>query len=203
MIVGRPHGDHGQTLPIYIWLTGILLFAAFVFFAFAQAASARNGAQSAADAAALAAAQDARGELIHRLGQAVGQDHNWLDWLAGGQDPADAGATAAAQQLAAENDSTVQGGAQYRVVDGYPGYRVDIQTNYTVGDSIIPGTEGMRANAHAVAVIQPRCDFDPAADPKKPVELNCDGEIVNIDPENFDPVDLPDASVLFSVHLAE
>jgi hypothetical protein len=35
------------------------------------------------------------------------------------------------------------------------------------------------------------------------VELNCDGQTVDIDPEKFDPVDLPDASVLFSVHLAE
>jgi hypothetical protein len=35
------------------------------------------------------------------------------------------------------------------------------------------------------------------------VELDCDGENVNIDPEDFDPDDLPDASVMFSVHLAE
>lgn len=184
-------------------MTGILLFAAFAFFAFAQAASARNGAQSAADAAALAAAQDARDELMAGLGGAIGQEDNWLDWLDGVQDPEGTGAAAAAQQLAAENDSTVQGGAQPTVVDGYPGYRVDIQTNYTVGKSIIPGTEGRHATAHAIAVIQPRCDFDSAADPKKPVELNCDGQRVNIDPGNFDPVDLPDASVLFSVHLAE
>jgi hypothetical protein len=87
-------------------------------------------------------------------------------------------------------------------VNGFPGYRVDIETGYTVGKSIIPGTD-KHATAHAVAVIQPRCDFDPAADPKKPVELNCDGQTVDIDPEKFDPVDLPDASVLFSVHLAE
>ncbi|MGQ4384268.1 pilus assembly protein TadG-related protein [Streptomyces sp. SAS_270] len=202
MIAHRLLNDRGQTLPIYIWLTGILLFAAFAFFAFAQAASARNGAQSAADAAALAAAQDARDELMDRLGAAVGEDQGWLDWL-DGEIPADAGAAAAAQELAAENDSALQGGVQQVVSNGYPGYRADIQTNYTVGDSIIPGTEGMQAKAHAVAVIQPRCDFDPDADPEKPVELNCDGEIVNIDPEDFDPDDLPDASVLFSVHLAE
>ncbi|WP_406336541.1 pilus assembly protein TadG-related protein [Streptomyces sp. NBC_00203] len=194
--------DRGQTLPIYIWLTGILLFAAFAFFAFAQAASARNGAQSAADAAALAAAQDARDELVDGLQVAIGQDNNWLDWLDGKQDPAGAGTAAAAQQLAAENDSTLQG-VQPVMRNGYPGYQADIQTNYTVGDSIIPGTEGMQAKAHAIAVIQPRCDFDLNADPKKPVELDCDGEIVNIDPGDFNPDDLPDASVLFSVHLAE
>jgi len=37
-----------------------LLFLAFAFFAVAQAGTVRNGGQSAADAAALAAAQDDR-----------------------------------------------------------------------------------------------------------------------------------------------
>ncbi|MCX5006033.1 pilus assembly protein TadG-related protein [Streptomyces sp. NBC_00638] len=202
MTLVRARSDRGQTLPIYIWLTVILLFAALAFFAFAQAASARNGAQSAADAAALAAAQDFRDEVIDRLAGAVGEEDNWLDWLDGDQEPDGAGAGAAAQQLAAANDSSLQGW-QFVRKNGYPGYRADIQTNYTVGDSIVPGTEGMHAEAHAVAVIQPRCDFDPDADPEKPVELDCDGEIVNIDPGDFNPDDLPDASVLFSVHLAE
>lgn len=151
----------------------------------------------------MAAARDARDELVDGLKAAVGQDDNWLDWLDGLQDPEGIGATGAARQLASENDSTVLGGAQPTVFDGYPGYRVDIRTNYTVGDSIIPGTENKQAQAHAVAVIQPRCDFAPDADPTKPVELDCDGQIVNIDPGEFDPDDLPDANVLFSVHLAE
>ncbi|MFJ8939134.1 pilus assembly protein TadG-related protein [Streptomyces sp. NPDC102365] len=194
-------GDRGSTLPISIWLTGILLFAAFAFFAFAQAASARNGAQSAADAAALAAAQDSRDELIEGLGGAIGTEDDWLDWLDGdGFDGA--GAAAAAGELAAENDATVTGFGSYTAA-GYPGYQVEIQTNYTVGDSIIPGTEGMQANADAAAVIKPRCDFDVPDDPKDVVELDCDGEPVEIDPEDFDLDDLPDASVLFSVQLAE
>ncbi|MGW2289098.1 pilus assembly protein TadG-related protein [Streptomyces phaeochromogenes] len=194
--------DRGSTLPIYIWLTGILLFAAFAFFAFAQAASARNGAQSAADAAALAAAQDARDELMEGLGTAIGADDNWLDWLDGDQFEG-TGATAAAQQLAGENDSTVQGDAQPTTIGGFPGFRVAIETNYTVGDSIIPGTENQHANADATAVIEPRCDFPADADPAELVTLDCDGEVVNIDPEDFDLDDLPDASVLFSVQLAE
>ncbi|MCX4436290.1 pilus assembly protein TadG-related protein [Streptomyces mirabilis] len=201
MIGGPPHSDRGQTLPIYIWMTGILLFAAIVFFVFAQAASARNGAQSAADAAALAAAQDSRDELMTGLTGAVGKDDHWLDWLKGDLFKG-TGAKAAAGRLAAENDSTVLGFAD-KTVNGFPGYWVEIKTQYTVGKSIIPGTEDKHATAHATAVIQPRCDFDPAADPKKPVELNCDGQNVDIDPGKFDPVDLPDPSVLFSVHLAE
>jgi hypothetical protein len=151
----------------------------------------------------LAAAQSARDELMDHLGAAIGTDDNWLDWLDGVQGPEGAGADAAAQQLAAENDSTLQGRLQLVMRNGYPGYRADIQTNYTVGRSIIPGTEGRHATAHAVAVVQPRCDFDPAADPKKPVELTCDGETLNIDPGDFHAGELPDASVLFSVHLAE
>ncbi|MEU6651689.1 pilus assembly protein TadG-related protein [Streptomyces sp. NPDC046900] len=198
----NPCGDRGQTLPLYIWLTGILLFVAFAFFVFAQAASARNGAQSAADAAALAAAQDSRDELMTGLQEAIGHDDDWLDWLHGNGFQG-AGATAAAERLAAANDSTVQGGAVPTTVNGYPGYRVAIETRYTVGESIIPGTETQHARAEATAVIEPRCTFASDADPKKAVELDCDGRFVDIDPQDFRSDDLPDASVLFSVHLAE
>ncbi|MFJ9583139.1 pilus assembly protein TadG-related protein [Streptomyces acidicola] len=204
MRVLRPVDDRGSTLPIYIWLTTILLFAAFAFFAFAQAAFARNGAQSAADAAALAAAQEARDELILQLGDVIGTDDNWLDWLnlPGDEGVPYEGAYDAAQQLAGENDASVDdfGVAQ---TGGYPGFRVGVLTNYTVGDSIIPGTETTQARADAIAVIQPRCEFDENADPTKPVELVCDDERVSIDPEDFDLDDLPDASAMFSVRLAE
>ncbi|WP_345127854.1 pilus assembly protein TadG-related protein [Streptomyces chiangmaiensis] len=201
--MARPsYGDRGQTLPLYIWLTGILLFIAFAFFVFAQAASARNGAQSAADAAALAAAQDSRDELMAGLEAAVGHDDNWLDWLRGDLFKG-TGATAAAERLADENDATVQGGAVPTAVNGLPGYRVAVETRYTVGKSIIPGTETQHAMAQATAVIEPRCIVPGDADAKKPVELDCGGESVDIDPGDFDPDDLPDASVLFSVRLAE
>ena len=151
----------------------------------------------------MAAAQDARDELVETMTGAIGQGNDWLDWL-DGQDPPGVGATAAAQALAAENGATVQGGGAEPVVrEGYPGFRVAVETINSVGASIIPGTEGMRARADAVAIIQPRCDFDPDADPTLPVDLNCDGQIVTIDPGNFNPADFPDASVLFSVYLAE
>ncbi|GHE33395.1 hypothetical protein GCM10017771_50520 [Streptomyces capitiformicae] len=174
------------------------------FFAFAQAASARSGAQSAADAAALAAAQDARDELLLDLEDAIVAGDDWLDWLdlPDGALPAD-GATAAALELAAQNNSTLQGDAEQIEVNGNPGFQVSVVTDYTVGDSIIPGTESMTATAQAAAVIQPRCEFDVDADPTQPVQLDCDGETVDIDPEDFDPDTLPDASVMFSVYLAE
>lgn len=152
----------------------------------------------------MAAAQDARDELIERLEGAIGVEDDWLDWLDGDKfEGIGTTATAAAQELAADNDSTVQGPAQPATVDALPGFRVAVKTNYTVGDSIIPGTETKHANADATAVIEPRCDFDVDADPTEPVTLDCDGETVDIDPEDFDLDDLPDASVLFSVHLAE
>ncbi|GAA1902656.1 pilus assembly protein TadG-related protein [Streptomyces durmitorensis] len=194
--------DRGQTLPIYIWMTGILLFVAFAFFAFAQAASARNGAQSAADAAALAAAQDSRAELVDGLGQSIGDGDAWLEWLDGDKFTGD-GAQGAADALAADNDSAVTGFGPEEV-NGYPGYRVEIETNYTVGDSIIPGTESQHAKASATAVIKPLCGITPASDPEKAVEFECDGgDSFEIDPDDFDLEDLPDASALFSVHLAD
>ncbi|WP_223833216.1 pilus assembly protein TadG-related protein [Streptomyces venezuelae] len=188
---------------MYIWLTGILLFVALAFFAFAQAASARNGAQSAADAAALAAAQESRNELAERLGLSIGQGDEWLDWLTGDLPTDIEAARAAADVLAAENDSQVTGLVSTEA-SGLPGYKVSVETNYTVGDSVIPGTETQHANADATAVIKPRCDVDPSSDPEKVVEFDCDGgESFEIDPEDFEAGDLPDASALFSVHLAE
>lgn len=174
------------------------------FFAFAQAASARSGAQSAADAAALAAAQQSRDELLLELEDVIDAGNgDWLDWLdlSGGGLPAE-GVDVAAAELAAQNNSTLEGGAQLTEVDGAPGFQVNVVTDYTVGDSIIPGTEDMTATAQAVAVIQPRCDFAPNTNPAKPVTLDCDGVPVDIDPGNFNPGDLPDASVMFSVYLA-
>ncbi|WP_256966037.1 hypothetical protein, partial [Streptomyces griseiscabiei] len=168
------------------------------------AASAADWAPLRADAAALAATQQARDDLLLDLGDAIDAGDDWLDWLdlpEGGL-PGE-GATAAAQALAAANESTVLGGAAPTEVNGFPGFHVEVETGYTVGESIIPGTESMTATAEATAVIQPRCDFALDADPTKPVSLDCDGELVDIDPGNFDPDDLPDASVMFSVRLAE
>ncbi|MEU7643426.1 hypothetical protein [Streptomyces huasconensis] len=89
-------------------------------------------------------------------------------------------------------------------MNGYPGFRAEIETTYTVGDSIIPGTESQHAKADATAVVKPRCDVAAEAGSEKAVEFECDGgEVFEIDPEDFELGDLPDASVLFSVHLAD
>ncbi len=138
---------------------------------------------------------------MQRLSLAIEGGEAWQEWVTDPTVPGPFGG--AAQQLAAANNASVVAGPQLTEVSGYPGFRVQVRRNDSVGDTVIPGTEAMHAKADAVAVLQPRCEIDGGTDPAEPLELNCDGEIVDIDPENFKPDDLPDASVLFSVNLAE
>ncbi|MGW5389352.1 pilus assembly protein TadG-related protein [Streptomyces koyangensis] len=189
--------DAGSVLPLFVWITGAILFAAFAFFAFAQAAVARNGAQSAADAAALAAAQEARAELIDGLGEAISSGGEWEDWLHG--ENLEGGAIAGeAEKLAGHNRAQViQLDSDLAALE----FKVSVRTNYPVGESVIPGTEGKRAQAKATAVVEPRCEPD-AADAGETVEFECvDGERFELDQGEFDVDGLPDASILFSVHL--
>ncbi|MFE9196529.1 pilus assembly protein TadG-related protein [Streptomyces albidoflavus] len=192
--------DRGQALPLFIWVAGAVLFAAFAFFAFAQAAVARNGAQSAADAAALAAAQDERAELIEGLVEAIiEQDDDWLDWL-NAEGSVGAGAEDAAVRLASGNGSQVIGFNRV-VIDGNPASRVEVRTRFSVGETVIPGTESQHARAGAVAVIVPRCEVDDAS--TDAVEFSCEGSgDYSFDADSFSETELPDASVLFMVHLA-
>ncbi|MFF5346545.1 pilus assembly protein TadG-related protein [Streptomyces diastaticus] len=144
----RRREDCGQVLPLFIWITGAVLFAAFAFFAFAQAAVARGGAQAAADSAALAAAQEGRSDLIEGLMDSFQEGDGWVDWLSGvgahGMSAQDAAAA-----LAAQNDASVLGSEEV-TIRGLDGYSVSVETRYTVGDSVIPGTESMRARAEAI-----------------------------------------------------
>ncbi|MEV0849949.1 pilus assembly protein TadG-related protein [Streptomyces sp. NPDC049954] len=193
--------DEGQVLPLYVWAAGAVLFAAFAFFAFAQAAVARNSAQSAADAAALAAAQEGRDELMHNF-IAVIDGAPLQDWLTG-SGITGTGAQQAAQSLAAFNNSKVTA-VRAVEVDGAPGFRVAVQSLKSVGHTLVPGTEGKFAEAHATAVIQPRCAADDAEEDADSLSFTCTGgRSFSFDPEKFDPQDLPDSSTLFAVHLAE
>ncbi len=147
-------------------------------------------------------AQSARDDLMDGLLLALQDGDDWLRWL-DGDGELGLGGPAAAQALAAENGATVTAGPHATSVRGYPAFQVAVQMSSTVGDSVIPGTEGMRAKATATAVIEPRCMFDSDTKPAEAVELDCDGQIVTIDPKDFEPDDLPDGSDLFSVYLAE
>jgi hypothetical protein len=193
----RCRGDAGQAFPIYITVVAGLLFLAFAYLAVGQAAANRNGAQTAADAAALAAAQEAREQLADAWLEVVLDPTKWLDILEGNAPVEDS--CWRAHELAALNDATVRcfGVGALR-------FEVEAETNKPVGDSIVPGTEGMRSTASAVAVVEPRCGFDPPgedADEDTLPRLTCDEESWDLDPDELG--DLPKPEDLFDVHLAD
>lgn len=75
----RRYSDAGQAFPIYITVVAGLLFLAFAYVAVGQAAVNRGGAQTAADAAALAAAQDTRDQLAGKWVAVVLDPTKWQD----------------------------------------------------------------------------------------------------------------------------
>lgn len=192
-----------------------LLFLAFAYFAVGQASMKKNEAQTAADAAALAAAQDARDAWTW---PGVFDLDAWDDLLSG-QDIG-GGSCSAADRLAAENDARSVSCDQR--FDPEASYTVTVETNRTVGSSVIAGTKTTRATATARAVIEPRCrieeDTRPAPGPstgtpdedgdtdepeeQKAYKVVCDDdEDFRIDPKHLDL--LPALADLFSVHLAD
>ncbi|NLU66639.1 hypothetical protein [Streptomyces sp. HNM0574] len=175
-------------------MTGIL-FLAFAFLTVAQAGTVRNGGQSAADAAALAAAQDDRDELFDGFLDAVEEDDSWQDWLDGIGDITGDGC-GEAEYFAGKNRSDVLSCEQI-TRSGDDGYTVEIETRFDTGDTIVPGAGNKKGRASATAVITPRCTADEDAGA---VELTCDGEDFTIDPD--EDTDL-EPSDLFSVVLVE
>ncbi|MEV3989392.1 pilus assembly protein TadG-related protein [Streptomyces sp. NPDC049837] len=182
--------ETGQASPLYIFVVASLLFLALAFFAVGQAGATRNGAQSAADAAALAAAREQRDSFdltIDDLG----------DLLDGALIPTLDGC-GASHHYAGQNKANV---AECRPLDdGRWGSRVSVTSQKPVGDTILPGTDNLTAEATATAIVVPRCSFDPADDDSAPSpgSLDCEGDVMDLD-----PTDLPDMSDLFDVRLAE
>jgi hypothetical protein len=202
----RRYGDAGQAFPIYITVVGGLLFLAFAYFAVGQAAANRNGAQTAADAAALAAAQETRDELAGMWVDNVLDPTKWQVILNGnrGLELNDCGR---ATQLASQNDASVGDCQSPRQLP--LSYTVYVKANKPVGESIVPGTENQHAHAHATAVIEPLCTFDPpaegAGDDVLP-RLSCrdrEGTPRDWDLDPKDLTDLPKPEDLFDVHLAD
>ncbi|GGS78874.1 pilus assembly protein TadG-related protein [Streptomyces cinerochromogenes] len=193
----RRHGDAGQAFPIYITVVAGLLFLAFAYLAVGQAAVNRGGAQTAADAAVLAAAQNGRDQLAAAWATDLLDPDKWQDVFEG-KVPLD-NPCGRAEQLAAQNDATLQD-CNWQLLR----YTVDVETNKSVGDSVVPGTEDIHSTASAAAVIEPRCTFDlpgePDEDEKLP-QLTCDGKPWELDPE--DGATLPAPEDLFDVHLAD
>lgn len=88
--------------------------------------------------------------------------------------------------------------------DGLLGYTVVAETDETVGDTIVPGTEGQKATESATAVIEARCSFElPTEDTGDDVlpRLSCQGKEWDLDPDDL--LALPKPEDLFEVHLAD
>ncbi|GAA5208700.1 pilus assembly protein TadG-related protein [Streptomyces thinghirensis] len=193
----RRSGDAGQAFPIYITVVGGLLFLALAYFAVGQAAATRSEAQTAADAAALAAALETRDELADEWLANVLEPDLWQDVFDGEVPVPDA--CWRAHELAARNDASVNCDP-----DGLLGYTVVAETDETVGDTIVPGTEDQKATESATAVIEARCSFElPTEDTGDDVlpRLSCQGKEWNLDPDDL--LDLPKPEDLFEVHLAD
>lgn len=173
-----------------------LFFLAFAFFAVGQASVTRNGAQTAADAAALAAAREARdGSQAAFLAALKAGDLDKLGQLLQGSGMKNADGCGAAQAYADENHADL--GPCDLVADPV-GYSVQVKTQGTVGSSVVDGTENLHAQATATAVVEARCVLD--GTDGKAVKFICAGRPVTIDPTANDfRLDL---STFYSVHLA-
>ncbi|MFI6011772.1 pilus assembly protein TadG-related protein [Streptomyces sp. NPDC051243] len=198
-------GDAGQAFPIYITVVAGLLFLAFAYLAVGQAAANRNGAQTAADAAALAAALDTRDQLAGKWVEDVLDPAKWQAIFDGDVEGLDLSCWRA-DELAAQNDAHVLG-----CDPGVLSYEVEVETDKSVGDSIVPGTEDEKSQASATAVIEPRCTFDlpgegtgdGEGDDVLPLpQLQCEDDR-DWDPDPDDPATLPGPEDLFDVHLAD
>ncbi|MET7289981.1 pilus assembly protein TadG-related protein [Streptomyces sp. NPDC005573] len=193
----RRYGDAGQAFPIYITVAAGLLFLAFAYLAVGQAAVNRSGAQTAADAAALAAAQKTRDQLVGLWVKDLLDPAKWQDIFDGKGADDQCGR---ADQLAAQNDA--------RVLSCTPEllrYTVEVQAKDSVGDSVVPGTENIRSTRSATAVIEAVCSLPPldeGAEGDALPRLTCQGG-KTWDPDPDDPGSLPGPEDLFDVHLAD
>lgn len=163
MIAEKRLRDRGQAFPIYVLVVAGLLFAALAFFAVGQASVTRSNAQGAADAAALAAAREARDNLVPGLDLAVLKPEDWEDVLDGGRLHLAKGC-GAAPGFAAKNDATAQCTREAL------SFTVEVTTKRTVGESVVPGTDSMHGTANATAVIEPRCHLGSPAPPTRPAD---------------------------------
>ncbi|MFH7593718.1 pilus assembly protein TadG-related protein [Streptomyces racemochromogenes] len=150
--------DRGQAFPLYVVMVAGLLFAALALFVIGQAAVTRSDAQGAADAAALAAGREARDRVLFGLDLTVLKPEDWskivdADYLKS------KGACTQADVFAARN------GAKARCEASPPKFTVTVESDRTVGDSVIPGTGSMHGTATATAVVESKCRLDGVADP--------------------------------------
>ncbi|WP_443065675.1 pilus assembly protein TadG-related protein [Streptomyces sp. NBC_00557] len=191
-----PHRDAGQAFPIYITVVAGLLFLALAYLAVGQASVNRSGAQTAADAAALAAAQNERDQLTAQWVKVLADPTKWQDIFEGRvtfDDPC-----GRAGRLAAQNDAALSD----CFAPGLLKWRVDVRTNKSVGRSVVPGSENYRSKASATAEIEPLCNPpDAGGGGDAPLQLTCRDKVWHLEPD--DTTGLPKPEDLFDVHLAD
>jgi hypothetical protein len=177
-----------------------LFFLAFAYFAVGQAAVTHNGAQTAADSAALAGAREERDSLKGAfLAALTGGDLDALGHLLGAG-PSSGGCDAdvqdAAGRYAHDNGATLE---SCEGVADPPGVTVEVITDGAVGRSVVRGTQNEHARATATAVVEPRCHA--GTKDGHSIDFSCDSGPLTIDPTagGF-TLDLSD---FYSVHLSK
>ncbi|MFB7218616.1 pilus assembly protein TadG-related protein [Streptomyces sp. NPDC002596] len=200
-MIGRQRRDSGQAFPIYVVMVAGLLFLALAFFAVGKAAALRNGAQGAADAAALAAAQQARDEFeAPFLASLPG---NTLDLYLRAHP---VGGCTAAQGYAAANDADLKG--CWPIPGGYRDrIKVEVQGLKAVDSPVLPGSNKKVATAEATAEIEFRCTWKALDFNDDGVQdlyiFKCDGGgVVEIAPGSPPPWSQV-SKILFDVHLID
>ncbi|AXE79891.1 pilus assembly protein TadG-related protein [Streptomyces atratus] len=151
-MTGRSRNDAGQAFPIYVVMVAGLLFLVFAFFAVGKASALRNGAQGAADAAALAAAQQTREDFGDPFLASL--PGNMLEQFL--QTRLVTGCPAA-QGLAAANQADVVSPCQTTRAGYRDRIEVEVEGRKPVDSSVIPGTENKFAKATATAIVEFRC----------------------------------------------
>ncbi|MFJ2089653.1 pilus assembly protein TadG-related protein [Streptomyces sp. NPDC087901] len=193
--------EEGQAAPLYITAVTGLLFLALVFFAFGEADVKRNGAQTAADATALAAAKDSR-KLLKLDLMAHVMDRGFYTEVFNapyvGMDGCAMASSFGARNGATEVDCRPVSGMRW-------GYEVELKSRKKMSANLVPGTEGRRAEAEAVAVLDNRgCTFVPNPIPTSPSigTVGClSGLVWVVSPQSL--AVMPDMTLLFDVRLAE
>ncbi|MFD8413456.1 pilus assembly protein TadG-related protein [Streptomyces sp. NPDC059650] len=191
-----------------------LLFAALAFFVVGMAGATRSNAQGAADAAALAAAREARDNAFLGLDLLALEPADW-EKVAGGHLLKSQGACAKAVEFAALNDATAECRA------AVPEFAVSVRTKTAVGRSVIPASGDMHGEASARALIEPRCSLRSAPAPAPTaaaspsptpsptpssgtggVAFVCSGKVLKLDPAKPGPLRQL-ARALFTVRLVD
>ncbi|WP_284575844.1 pilus assembly protein TadG-related protein [Streptomyces sp. 2P-4] len=184
--------DRGQAFPIYIVVITGMLFASLAFFVVGRGGVARSNAQGAADAAALAAAGEARDRVFLGLDLSGLTLEGWRQ-VAHGDLLTGRGACEEAVAFAARNGARADCQAEIPLVT------VTATTDEAIGQSVVPGTEAMRGKATAKALIKPQCELRSAPQPAPTlttpgptpspgpsqgagsVSFMCDGKLLTVD----------------------